>query len=234
MTTSRRSRIDKAMADLANERTEWIDRAAALRLKEIVRSDSDGHHSTGWDYLRRQIHDAGFSTIIFPLADGKSYNSSTRNFSLYWGMVNRGGAIGVAYGPRQAQLTDDDHTQQAFPVYCYGKLTPVQFYVRDWMQMNLEEAGYVASASPIKDLLATQTEFSTASGHGSYAIENYHHWLDAFEREWPETPEVERVITPTMALPIKRLKFTYVCLQPENQRFKEALEFDHNTDSFPL
>ena len=215
------------------EATTGINREQALKLQEIVEWDSDGHECAGWDQLQQKIHDAGFSTIVFPLADGKSYNRNTKNFTMHWAMVDRGSSN---YGPCQGKLMSDrgaltgtdEKPEQILPIYCYGSLKPVQFYVRDWMSMNLEDVGYVASADPIQVLLATQTKRSDKGGWGSRAAENYSFWADDFNNEWPEG--TDRVIKPSLSLPIARLKFYHVFLQPETRRFKEAWDKDESTN----
>jgi hypothetical protein len=75
-------------------------------------------------------------------------------------------------------------------------------------------------------MLAKRTKWSSKEGRGSAAAENYEFWLDDFNREWPEG--TDRVLLPEESLPIKRLKFTYVCLQPETQRFEAAWDKDES------
>lgn len=211
------------VTDLINyQATTGINREQALRLHEIVYADSSGHACMGWQSLKRRIHEAGYSTIVFPLADGRSYNAKTRNFSMYWAMCDRGGKN---FGAMQGILCDDNRTQQTFNIYCYGILTPQERYVLDWYEMGMEDVGYVADATPIKLLLAKQTNFSSKEGRGFSAAENWSLWNDDFQREWPDG--TDKVLLPEKQLPIKRLKFRYVCLQPETQMYKDAYEKDH-------
>ena len=223
----RMSATDKLHDCIKYEATTGINREQALRLHQIVYDDMpDGHNCMGWDRLRRLIHEAGYSTIVFPLANGNSYNRNTKNFSMYWGMVDRGSAT---YGVQQGILCDEDRKQQTFNLYCYGTLRPVQDYVRDWMQMNLESVGYVVNTGSIQDLLAKQTKWSDKSGHGSSAVENWHFWNEDFQNEWPEG--TDRVLRPEQKLPIKRLKFRYVALQPETERYRVAWEIDNEKNN---
>ena len=213
---------DKAVELIKQEATTGIIRHQALKLKDICYEDSDGHDCMGWERLEELIHQAGFSTIIFPMAEGKSYNRNTRNFKMYWAMVDRGSSN---WSLCQSKLTDDDNTEQIVPIYCYGTLMPVQDFVGGWMQMNLKRVGYVAYASPIQAMLAKRTKWSSREGRGSSAAENWVFWCEDFDREWPEG--TDRVLLPECKLPIKRLKFTYVCLQPETTRIEDAWAKDH-------
>lgn len=219
---AKKSHADR-VTDLINyQATTGINREQAKRLHQIVYADSDGHSCMSWDSLRKKIHDAGYSTIVFPLASGSSYTRNTKTFAMHWAMCDRGGKN---FGAMQGILCDDDRKQQTFNIYCYGKLTPQEFYVRDWVEMSMEDVGYIANANPIKELLAKQTEFSSKSGWGSSATENYALWNDDFQRDWPEG--TDKVLLPECKLPIKRMKFKYVCLQPETQMYKDAYKKDH-------
>ena len=232
MTTATRTNTHVEMLSqrIANEKTSGIDREKALRLQEIVYWASDGHTSTGWKQLQKKIHNAGFSTIVFPLADGRSYTRNTKNFKMYWAMVDRGSSnyLGMTQSKLISDYPADEPAKQIMPIYCYDSLTPVQFYVRDWMSMNLEDAGYVVSAHSIQTLLAKQTKHSNAEGWGLSAAEDYSYWLDDFNNEWPEG--TDRVIKPTLSLPIKRLKFNLVCLQPETELWHQAWDKDETTN----
>ena len=214
------------VTDLINyQATTGINREQALRLHQIVYADHDGHSTMGWDSLQRQIHEAGYSTIIFPMAEGGSYTRNTKTFAMHWAMCDRGGRT---FGAVQGILCDDERKQQTFNIYCYGKLTPVEDYVRDWVDMDMDKVGYCANATPIKHLLATQTQFSSKGGRGSLAVENWRLWNDDFQSAWPEG--TDKVLLPEEKLPIKRLKFKYVCLQPETQMYKDAYTKDHPND----
>ena len=210
------------VTDLINyQSTKGINREQALKLREIVHADSDGHSSMGWDSLQRKIHKAGYSTIVFPMAAGNAYTRNTKTFAMHWAMCDRGS---FNFGEMQGILCDDERKQQFFNIYCYGQLTPMEDYVRDWWEMDLQNVGYIANANPIKYLLAKQTEFSSKSGRGSSATENWCFWHEDFEREWAEC--TDKVLCPTEKLPIKRLKFRYVCLQPETQMYNDAYDKD--------
>ena len=225
-TTRTNSHVEILSQRIANEKTSGIDREKALKLKEIVYWASDGHTSTGWNKLQRKIHSAGFSTIVFPMADGRSYTRNTKNFKMYWAMVDRGSAnyLSMTQSKLISDHPADEPAKQIMPIYCYDSLTPVQFYVRDWVSMNLEDAGYVTDASSIKSLLAKQTKHSRSEGWGQSAAENYSFWVDDFNNEWPEG--TDRVIKPSLSLPIKRLKFNLVCLQPETELWHQAWDKD--------
>ena len=216
---------DALLEVIKGERTDGINRAQALKLKHIVSQDSSGHDCMGWDCLERLIHEAGYSTIVFPLAEGKSYNRNTRNFRMYWAMVDRGSST---RGVCQTVLADTECKQHGHPIYCYGLLRPVQDYVGLWGTMALEDCGYVADAGPIKNLLAKQTEWSHKEGRGSSAAENHCLWKEDFAREWPEG--TDKVLKPGDELPIKRLKFLWTFLQPETKRFREAWKKDDAED----
>jgi len=217
------SYADQVTELIKDQATTGINREQALKLKQVVHDDMpNGHDCMGWDRLKRLIHEAGYSTILFPLANGNSFNSNTKNFTMHWGMCDRGSST---FGAMQGILCDDERKQQTFKIYCYGTLRPVQDYVRDWMQMNMEEIGYVVNSSPIENLLAKQTKRSSKMGWGSSAVENWLLWCEDFDREWPEG--TNKVLLPECNLPIKRLKFSYVCLQPETQMYKDAYEKDH-------
>ena len=226
MTTATRTHVEMLSQRITNEKTSGIDREKALKLKEIVYWASDGHTSTGWNKLQRKIHSAGFSTIVFPMADGRSYTRNTKNFKMYWAMVDRGSAnyLSMTQSKLISDHPADEPAKQIMPIYCYDSLTPVQFYVRDWVSMNLEDAGYVTDASSIKSLLAKQTKHSRSEGWGQSAAENYSFWVDDFNNEWPEG--TDRVIKPSLSLPIKRLKFNLVCLQPETELWHQAWDKD--------
>lgn len=219
-----KSHADKVTDLINHQATTGINREQAKRLHQIVYADSSGHSCMGWDSLQRRIHEAGYSTILFPLAEGRSFTRNSKTFAMYWAMCDRGGHN---FGACQGILCDEERTQQTFNVYCYGKLTPMEYYVRDWFEIDLEKVGYVANANPIKELLAKQTKFSSKGGWGSSAAENWELWNDDFNREWAEG-EMEKIILPHTPLPVKRMKFRYVCLQPETQMYKEAYEKDHN------
>ena len=225
-TTRTNSHVEILSQRIANEKTSGIDLEKALKLKEIVYWASDGHTSTGWNKLQRKIHSAGFSTIVFPMADGRSYTRNTKNFKMYWAMVDRGSAnyLSMTQSKLISDHPADEPAKQIMPIYCYDSLTPVQFYVRDWVSMNLEDAGYVTDASSIKSLLAKQTKHSRSEGWGQSAAENYSFWVDDFNNEWPEG--TDRVIKPSLSLPIKRLKFNLVCLQPETELWHQAWDKD--------
>lgn len=211
------------VTDLINyQATTGINREQAQRLHQIVCADSDGHNCMSWNGLKRRIHDAGYSTIVFPLAEGRSYTAKTKTFRMYWAMCDRGGKN---FGACQGILCDDERKQQTFKVYCYGQLTPQDDYIRDWFGMDMEDVCYVAYANPIKELLAKQTQFSSKGGRGFSATENWQFWDDDFQREWPEG--TDKVLLPECKLPIKRLKFRQVCLQPETQMYKDAYTKDH-------
>ena len=226
MTTTTRTHVEVLKERIAYEATTGIDREKALRLQEIVYWASDGHTSTGWNKLQRKIHDAGFSTIVFPMADGRSYTRNTKNFKMYWGMVDRGSAnyLSMTQSKLISDYPADEPAKQIMPIYCYDYLTPVQFYVRDWVSMNLEDAVHIADASSIKSLLAKQTKHSRSEGMGQSAAENYSYWLDDFNNAWPEG--TDRVIKPSLSLPIKRLKFNLVNLQPETELWHQAWDKD--------
>ena len=157
------------------------------------------------------------------MAAGNAYTRNTKTFAMHWAMCDRGSAT---FAASQGILCDDDRKQQTFNIYCYGQLTPQEFYVRDWFEMSMEDVDYIANADPIKRLLAKQTKFSSKSGHGSSAAENWELWNDDFNREWAEG-DMEKIILPHTPLPVKRLKFKYVCLQPETQMYKDAYDKDH-------
>tara|TARA_Y100000401_G_scaffold112873_1_gene112833 strand:- start:1068 stop:1763 length:696 start_codon:yes stop_codon:yes gene_type:complete len=222
-----KSHADKVTDLIKYQSTTGINLAQAERLRQIVHSDSCGHSCMSWKSLKRQIHDAGYSTIVFPMAEGRSFTRNTKTFAMYWAMCDRGSAN---FAAKQAILCDEDYKQQSFPIYCYGKLTPQEYYVRDWVEMDMEDVGYVANAKPIKQLLATQTKFSKKSGWGSSAAENWQLWNDDFQREWAKG-DMDKILLPNEPLPIKRLKFRYVCLQPETQMYKDAYDKDHSNDS---
>lgn len=211
------------VTDLINyQATTGINREQAKRLHEIVYADSCGHSSISWSSLKRKIHEAGYSTIVFPMAAGNAYTRNTKTFAMYWAMCDRGSAT---FAASQGILCDDERKQQTFNIYCYGKLIPQEFYVRDWYEMSMEDVDYIANANPIKSLLAKQTKFSSKSGHGSSAAENWELWNDDFNREWAEG--TDKVLLPECKLPFKRLKFRYVCLQPETQMYRDAYIKDH-------
>ena len=221
-----KSHVDKVTDLIKYQATTGINREQAKRLHEIVYADSDGHSCTSWSSIRRKIHAAGYSTIVFPLAAGNAYTRNTRTFAMHWAMCDRGGAT---FAASQGILCDDDRKQQTFNIYCYGQLTPQEFYVRDWFEMSMEDVDYIANANPIKELLAKQTKFSSKGGHGSSAAENWELWNDDFNREWAEG-DMEKIILPHTPLPVKRLKFKYVCLQPETQMYRDAYDKDHPDD----
>lgn len=186
-----------------------IDRDAALRLRSVVDRFADGH--SAWDYeaVTRAIHDAGFSTVLFPLYDDHKRPNGQSPMRYYWAMIDP--AADEEFALASASCGHGG-VWSANPVYCMESLRPLADVAGELVTMDLRKPGYITGVRGLRTLLAQQTRRSDASGRGTAAAENHRFWRQDFDKRWPEGSQL--VLRPEVEIAPYRMRFTRVPVSP--------------------